>query len=387
MKCFFAGAPAIGIIMIFLIVFPPNTVAGTDGVKIAAIYALSGDAVSSNHSSVLGVRNAVAQLNRQGGILGKMVDLLEIDNQSTPIGSRVAGEKAFQMGVNAIIGSNWSTHSLAIADIAQQHGIPMITNMSTHPEVTRKGGFIFRTCYTDDIQGKAMAHFARQYLKAETAVLLVNLNSDYGIMLSREFKKHFKAAGGQIPARLVYKSTSNRHDFQHLISRARQFSPQVVFIPGYMEAALIIKEMNEQKLKAIPLGGDGWEAQDFFKIVGQEMKTGYFCSHWSSRPTTKALEDYMAQRPSPEPLWAAEVLAVDAVNLLAHAMTNAGTTSDRLKIRDHLSRVKNFQGITGTISFDTNGDPAKDVVIMEIKKGTALFHSRYQPGPMDTPQP
>ncbi len=366
--------------LIHLILFAPSLgLANETTIKIAAIYSLTGAAATSNAPSVLGVKSAVKKLNEQGGLLGKKIELLAIDNQSSPIGSNVAAEKAARLGAIAIIGCNWSSHSLAVAKVAQREGIPMISNISTHPHVTRIGNYIFRVCFTDIIQGKAMARVARTTLKAQTGVLFVNLNSDYGLVLSEQFKRYFEASGGSILSRLEYKDHSNLRHFQQLIDQVKKLKPDVVFIPGFVESGIIIREMSRTGITAIPLGGDGWGFDDFFKAGGSELKQGYYCTHWSRQDSSALSLEYLAHRQNKDAVWAAEILAVDAVNLLAHAIRKAGTTTNRSKIRQRLSQVRNFQGISGTISFDKNGDPIKDVIIVEIRNGSPLFHSRFNP--------
>ncbi|SMC96205.1 amino acid/amide ABC transporter substrate-binding protein, HAAT family [Desulfocicer vacuolatum DSM 3385] len=358
---------------------PPPALTNEKTIKIAAIFSLSGGAATSNAPSIQGIRSAVQTLNKQGGLLGKKIQLMEIDNQSTPIGSSVAAEKAVRLGAVAIIGCNWSSHSLAVAKVAQREGIPMISNISTHPDVTLTGNYIFRVCFTDIIQGKAMASFARKTLKARTGILLVNLNSNYGIVLSEQFKRYFESSGGSILSRLEYKNNSDLHHFQQLVERVKKSKPNVVFIPGFVESGIIIREMSRTGVTAIPLGGDGWGFDDFFKAGGSELKQGYYCTHWSRQDSSPRSLEYLARRQNKNDVWAAEVLAVDAINLLAHAVNQAGTTTDGSKIREALSQVQDFKGITGTISFDKNGDPIKDVIIMGIRNGCPLFQSRFNP--------
>ena len=365
-------------VSLFLLFF--STVPGLAGehpIKIAAIFSFTGAAAGSNAPSIKGIRAAVRKINQQGGVLENPIELVEIDNQSSPIGSRVAAEKAARLGVTAIIGCTWSSHSLAVAKVAQREGIPMISNISTHPDVTRTGNYIFRVCFTDVIQSKAMAHFAAKTLKARTGVLMVDLNSDYGIMLSELFRKNFETSGGSILSRLEYKNNSDLRHFRHMISRAGELNPDVIFIPGFVESGIILREMTKAALKAIPLGGDGWGFNDFFKAGGSEVPQGYYCTHWNVQSTSAPALEYLSHRQDKTDVWAAEVLSVDAVNLLAQAMIQSGTPTDRSRVRKYLSEVHGFQGITGTISFDKNGDPIKDVVIMEIRNGKPFFHSRF----------
>ncbi|MCP4112704.1 MAG: ABC transporter substrate-binding protein, partial [Desulfobacteraceae bacterium] len=136
---------------IFSAAFAENTI------NIASIYALTGQAAEGNADSVLGVCIGVEEINKQGGIIGKKINLLVFDNLSTPIGSNIAAEKAAEAEVTAILGASWSSQSIAIAKVAQSRRIPMLSNYSTNPNVTKIGKYIFRVCFTDDFQGSVMA--------------------------------------------------------------------------------------------------------------------------------------------------------------------------------------------------------------------------------------
>lgn len=126
-------------VIIAVLLFPAGTSAG-DEIQIAAIFALTGPAAQVNRLSLIGANLAVQELNRTGGVLGRQVKLVEFDNQSTPIGSRVAAEQAAQLGATAIVGSAWSSHSMAVAQVAQDRGIPMVSNISTHPADDEQAG-------------------------------------------------------------------------------------------------------------------------------------------------------------------------------------------------------------------------------------------------------
>ncbi len=210
-----------------------------------------------------------------------------------------------------------------------------------------------------------------EHLNAHTGVLFVNLNNDYSMVLSEQCKNYFETSGGLILNRLQYNG--------HVLPDTKKLKPDVVFIPGVVKSGIILREMARAGLTAIPLSGDGWEFNDFFKAGGAQLKRGYYCSHWFRQTSSALIHNYLTHRADKSDVWAGEVLAVDAVNLLAHAMTRSGTTTDRAKIKQSLSEVHGFEGITGTISFDKNGDPIKDVVLMEIRDGIPLFHSRFTP--------
>ncbi len=347
-------------------------------IKIASIYALSGVATESNRPSVIGVREAVTALNRRGGILGRPIKLIEIDNLSTPIGSQVAAQKAARMGVCAIIGSAWSSHSMAVARVAQEEGIPMISNISTHPQVTEIGNFVFRICFTDDDQGEAMARFAGKALCAKRAVICVNLNSNYSLELAERFREIFEASGGIVSSTLEYKNHSTLAYFQTLVDGIKALAPDVVFIPGFAESGSIVNEMVKKGVTAKPLGGDGWDFGRFFETGGASISRGYYCTHWTATaPFDDASRDDPFYRQGDDPIWAAEALGVDAMNLLAKAIEMAGTDKDRDKLRRIIAQMPPFKGVTGEIQFDAVGNPVKEVVIMEIRDGDPHFYARF----------
>ena len=166
-----------------------------ESIKIGAIFALSGKATKSNKPCVLGVQLAVQEINIKGGVLGKKLELLLLDNNSTPIGSYLAAEKAAGAGVVAIIGSVWSSHSLAIAKVAEKHKIPMISPISTIPSLTSIGDHIFRVCYDDNFQGKMIAEFAFKELKARTALIFVDIASDFSLNITEYLAGPFSHLG------------------------------------------------------------------------------------------------------------------------------------------------------------------------------------------------
>jgi len=252
---------------------------GNEPIKVAAIYALTGVAADTNALTIRGIRYAVDEINESGGVLGKKINLLVFDNQSTPIGSTISAKKAAKAEVVGIVGSDWSSHSIAVAKVAQSKGIPMISSYSTNPEVTKTGDYIFRICFTDDFQGQVVAKFARQDLKAETAVIFVDVTSDYSLKLSEIFKKNFEELGGQIVLEVDYKLKQQL--IVEDIRKAIAASADVIFIPGHDESGLIANQAQKAGATSIFLGGDGWGTPVFYRKGGSELKHGYYSTHWS----------------------------------------------------------------------------------------------------------
>lgn len=375
----FRGSVTTAFITCLIIQVWAATVHATEAIKVASIYAFSGLGALSQELSIKGVRSGISEVNSRGGVLGKKLMLVELDNRSTPIGAKVAADNAVKENVVAIIGSAWSSHTLPAAKVAQASGIPLITNISTLPGVTDIGDYIFRVCFTDLFQGRVMAQFARQDLKAATAVVFENLNSDYSMSLSREFCGNFEKLGGKVLLRTTYKDRQD--DFSQIIGQATQVRSDVLFIPGYDESGTIITKARAAGLTAIPLGGDGWDMPDFFIKSAGNATGGYYCTHWSkemdseqSRIFVNKYYPYSQNDIGTAPA----ALAYDAVLLLADAIQRAGST-DRGAIRQALAATRDFHGVTGTISFQENGDTDKSAVIMKIVPGSAVMVKRISP--------
>ncbi len=345
-------------------------------IKIAAIYALTGKATKSNKPSLKGVVDAVNELNEAGGIAGKKIKLYIIDNKSSPIGSKNAAKKAVKKNVTAIIGSDWSSHSLAIAKIAQAHEIPMISNISTNPKVTETGNYIFRVCFTDNFQGKVMAKFAVKDLKAKSAIVFTNIASDYSMGLSGEFIKNFKLSGGKILFNAMYKS--NLHNYNSLILQIKKYNPDVIFFSGHDEAGFLAEKVQNAGIKAVLLGGDDWNYQSFLDKGGKYIKLGYYCTHWSEKSKNPVSLAFVKKYRGKRDLCSAFALSHDAVFLLADAVKRANSL-DKNKIRMALENTKSFPGVTGEISFNKNGDPAKDAIINEINDGKIKYVATIKP--------
>lgn len=347
-----------------------------ESIDIAAIYAVTGVAAEANSSSLLGVRLAVEEVNRNGGVLNRPLRLLVFDNASTPIGSAQAAERADRANVVAILGSSWSSHSLAIARVAQERSIPMITNYSTNPAVTAVGNYIFRVCFTDELQGRVLATFARSDLQAKTAAVFVNLNSNFSLGLAEIFRRRFEEVGGKVLLELEYKL--KQEDFSSLIEQVKSAMPDIVFLSGHDESGSIARQLQQAGVGSIPMGGDGWGERSFLESGGMALKRGYYSAHWTEQSDSPRTRAFVQQYGDRESFGAGTALAYDAVQLLVDAIQRAGSTK-RSQIRDALERTGTLEGVTGHMEFHSRRDPVKAVVIMEIVDGAPRYLKTVKP--------
>lgn len=351
----------------------------SEPIAIAAIFSQTGIAAQHNAPLIEMTQLAVDEVNAQGGVLGRQIKLHVIDNQSTPIGATLAARQAVAMGVTAVIGAHWSSHSLAMAPVLQKAQIPMISPGSTNPEVTIGKDYIFRVCFIDSFQGKAMARFAYEELNSRRAAVLSNIDEQYSVMLADFFRQHYTLIGGKVVLDEGYRGNAN--DFSDIIEKLRKTAVDIIYIPGYSrDSGLFIKQATRAGITATFLGGDGWDAIETF--AGEALEGSYQSAPWhpevpfARSAALRQLYEDVRGKPLDN---MSSPLAYDAVMLLVEAIRTAGVT-DRTKIRNSLASLKGFEGATGHIAFDSQGDPKnKEIIIIKFTKGKRVFARAIHP--------
>jgi branched-chain amino acid transport system substrate-binding protein len=229
-------------------------------IKIGEVGSMTGSEATFGISTHEGLQLAIKEQNAKGGIKGKKIELISLDDQGKPEEAAVATTKLItQDKVAAIVGEVASSRSLAMAPIAQKNKIPMVSPSSTNPKVTEVGDYIFRVCFIDPFQGAVMAKFASETLKAKKVAILRDVKSDYSVGLSNFFAEAFKNTGGEIVVDQSY--SSGEVDFNSQLTSIRAKKPDAIFVPGYYtEVGLIAKQARKLGIKVPLLGGDGWDS-------------------------------------------------------------------------------------------------------------------------------
>jgi branched-chain amino acid transport system substrate-binding protein len=349
--------------------------AGTTGDIPVGVYgALTGDQAAFGTSTVNGVKLAADEINASGGLLGRRIRLVIEDDQGRADNAAAVMEKIVT-GENAIavIGENSSNQSLAAAPIAQANGVPMISPSSTNPAVTEVGQYIFRVCFTDPYQGKALASFVRKELKLDTAAILVDRKNDYSVGLANVFRREFEGAGGKIVAEQSY--SGGDAEFRPQLTTIRAAKPQALFIPGfYTEVGQIAIQARDLGLDVPLVGGDGWDSPAVIQIGGKSIEGSYFSDHYfvgDTRPVVQSFVNEYRKRHGKNPE-ATAALGYDALKIFADAVRRANGL-DRKAIRDQIAATKDYQGVSGTISMGADRNPVKPVAMIKIENGQMNF--------------
>jgi branched-chain amino acid transport system substrate-binding protein len=355
-------------------------IGATATIKVGEVDPLTGGVSQFGIGCHQGFVLAFEELNAEGGILGQKIELVTEDDQSKPGQSATAVRKLItQDKVVALLGDATSSATLEAAPIAQADKIPMITPTATNPRITEVGDFIFRVCFLDEFQGRVLARFAREKLKAQKVFTLTDVKQDYSIDLLKFFKEEFTKLGGTIVGEQSY-STGDT-DFRAQLTPIRAAKPDAVFVPGYyQEVALIVKQGRQIGLTMPFIGCDGWANQTLITIGSKAVDGCFFTNHFSPDDQSPIVKSFVTKYQEkygtlPDTFSA---LGYDAARLLADAVKRAGS-SDPQAIRDALAKTAGFQGVTGEISLDANRNASKPGLIVTVKQGKFEIAEKIAP--------
>ncbi len=358
---------------------------GTGGVSTGPILVgyygdLSGRTSSFGQSTKNGVEMAADEINKAGGIDGRMIQIITEDDQGEPNKAATVVTKLInQDKVQALLGEVASSNSLAAAPKAQEAKVPMISPSSTNPAVTQVGDYIFRVCFIDPFQGEVMAKFSANNLKAKRAAILYDFNSDYSRGLYQFFKKSFTSQGGQIVSEQSY--TQGDRDFSGQLTAIRSSNPDVIYVPGYYgEVGVISNQTKQLGIKAPLLGGDGWDAPQLWQLGGASLNGNYISNHYSVDDPSPAIRKFVADYKGrfnilPDALAA---LGYDSMKVLGDAIKRAGTT-ENTKLRDAIAQTQKFPGVTGLISIDRDRNAVKPAVVLKLQDSKFVYETTISP--------
>ena len=352
-----------------------------DVIKIGEFASLTGKEAAFGQSSHKGTVLAIEEINATGGVLGKKVELAYEDDRSTQGEAVTVVQKLISRDkVVAILGEVASGRSLEAAPICQKNKIPQVSPSSTNPRVTEMGDYIFRVCFTDPFQGKLLAEFAKNTLKAQQVAILTDVAAPYSVGLARYFREPFVANGGTVVEEKSF--SSGDKDFKPQLTAIKAANPQAIFAPCYYTEAGLIAVQARQLGITVPLfGGDGWEAPELIQIGGSALEGTYYSTHYSAEdqnPLVQAFVKKFKTKFSGEVPDAMAALGYDSAMILVDAIKRAGSTEGP-KIRDALAATKDYMGVTGNTTIDAQRNASKPAVIITVKDGRFKYVATIKP--------
>ena len=335
--------------------------------KIGFNFEETGDVASYGTAEQKAAKLAVDEINKAGGVDGKQIEITDKDNKSElSEASTVSTNLVTQAKVNAIIGPATSGGTGAAITNAAKASVPLITPSGTQDDLTKGQDYLFRTTFIDSFQGKILSKYVTDNLKAKKVVLYYDNSSDYAKGIAKAFQEEYK---GEIVATETFASKDT--DFQAALTKFKGKDFDALVVPGYYtEAGKIVNQARGIGIDKPIVGGDGFNSEEFISQATPAAATNvYYVSGYSTsgNMTAKAkkfLEAYKAKYNEEPSMFSA--LAYDSVYMVAEASKGAKNSVD---IKENLAKLKDFEGVTGSITMDKNHNPVKSALMIGLKDG------------------
>ncbi|ETP72401.1 ABC-type branched-chain amino acid transport system, periplasmic component [Lachnospiraceae bacterium JC7] len=353
--------------------------AGGNVIKIGVFEPTTGENGGGGFQEVLGIRYAnETHKTVKIGDTEYTIELVEVDNKSDKTEAVNAANKLMGEKVSVVLGSYGSGVSIAAGQIFADAKVPAIGCSCTNPQVTQGNEYYFRVCFLDPFQGTVMANYAMQN-GYKNAAILTQLGDDYSSGLGSYFKTAFEELGGTVVDEEQFQT--NQTDFKAVLTNIKAANPDVIFAPSSITTApLIIKQARELGIESLLAAGDTWENSTIIDNAGSDAEGAVLSTFFDeAEPANaeaesfiKGFKEYLKKNDQSDIIPAVSALGYDAY-LAAYNAIEKAQSADGEAIKEALKGVS-YDGVTGAISFNEEGDANKDMAFIKtVKDGAFQF--------------
>lgn len=349
-----------------------------DTVKIGFVGPLTGGVSSYGIPVANSIQMAVEDYNNSADSKYK-IELIKEDSAGDATQATNAYNKLVSNDkVVAIVGPVITAEGLALGAASQNNKTPMISSSTSGDSITLNADGstrynYFRTCSNDSMGGQTIAKALSngQILGVKKVAILTNSDSDYSQGCTESFKTQAQKDNVQIVIEKGYQDATK--DFKTQITEVLATGADTVFIPDYYETiATIVKQFKDAGFKGTFLGTDGWDGVLGIEGVDKSLFNGaYYTNVFDDRAdgVVNYVKAYKAKFNSETNMFG--TMAYDAAWIMFKAIEAAGTTNadDIIKALE----ATNYEGITGTIQFNEQHNPNKDLIVKTIKDGQYAY--------------
>lgn len=351
---------------------------GADTIKIGLSAPITGNYAEYGENFKFAAEMAAKLVNSQGGLLGKQVELVVMDSKGDPKEAALIAQKMVEdQSIVAEVGDFTSTCCMAAAPIFERGGMVQISPTASHPGFAPSGKYMFGIIGTQATEGPFNAHYTvKGYLGAKS-VGVIYINNDWGQVTMEEFVNGAKKEGINVTAVELFMEAER--DYVAVLNKIKQTNPDCIFVVAhYNEASAICRQIRKMgwnvkkaapssifSAKMIELGGESVEGiatNSYFALEDPNPKVQAFI---------KDFESVAKRKPNMH-----AACAYDSVNMVFDAIKRANST-DRTAIRDALAATKDFDGVTGKLTFTDVGDIARKYMVLTIEKGKWVVQKDY----------
>ena len=346
--------------------------ASGDTIKVGLIGPITGSNAAYGNAMVEGARLTVREINENGGILGKQVELIEADDRGDATECMNAFNNMVAEGVKYIIGSATSGATAAITGMANEEGVILISPSATADDITTEDDYVFRACFKDSLQGDIAAAWVQQ--QGITRVGTIECSADtYSSGLVKSFTAACEARGIEVAA-AESTATMDAQDFTNQFNSMVSAGVELVYAIYYYDAvgAFLVPQARAAGFDGIIMGADGFDGTLDYVSAGTDynvFNNVVYTNHYDATDSSPVVAEYVSAYQDEYgtlPLCFA-ALASDCLMMLQKAMEAAGTTDDVGAVRDALADTSvTYEGVTGTFNLDESGTPVKGAAVIEF---------------------
>ena len=353
-------------------------------INVGYLVHITGDSALWGTAEKNGAQIAADEINKNGGILGKPLNLQFYDGRGNSADSVNAVKKAIEQDkVSVMLGSNLSGPTIAVGPICAENKVPQVASFATNLRVTSDDNNVtkpwsFRLCFTDPYQGQIIGNYAIGKLNLKKAAILYDVTSDYSSGLCEAFEKSYGELGGTVLAKLAFRGGDV--DFRPQLSEIKAQNPEVLILPNlYKENALIAKQAYDLGMNIPILAGDSYSPAMF--EICPDLKQYYTVQHfsWDDPALAEIKAKYTAAYKEPNPELNA-AMGYDMVYFIKDCITRANST-DGEAIRKAIETATKVKLTHATITIDpaTHNPLNKEAVILLLENKKANFVERFSP--------
>jgi branched-chain amino acid transport system substrate-binding protein len=379
--------------LVISLIFMPSAWCKTKTIKIGINAPMTGDIPKVGEGTKFAAQMWLEDIKAAGGLEvgGKKypVELVIEDNESKAESAvKVSTKMITEDEVLVIVGPQSSKQAIPAGEVANNYKTPMISPWSTNPDTTKDRPFVFRGCFLDPFQGPVLANFIKEEFGYTKAAVLYDVASDYPKGLAEFFKGAWEKVNGAGSVVAFESFTTKDADFSSQLTKIIKSGAEVLFTPQYYnEVALIVQQAHELGWNKPIVGSDSWGSAETVELCGKDCYGLFFSTHYAAagaKGATKAFIDRYNKKYGyvPDDVGALTWDALGIVQTAIQSMSKitGNIDKDRKAVRDAMAKVKEFNGITGKMTFTEDGDPIKCAVIVKISdKGEYEFYKSVCP--------
>lgn len=360
-------------------------------IKIGLNIELTGDIPKVGEGSKYAAEMVKEEVDAAGGlVVGDKTYKLELvieDNEAKAESATAAATKLItQDGVLVLVGPQASKQAIPAGEVANTNKTPMISPWSTNPKTTKDRPWVFRACFLDPFQGPVVASFVTEEFGFTKAAVLYDVASDYPKGLAEFFKAAWEKLHGEGSVVAFETFTTGDSDFSAQLTKIKGTEAEFLFTPQYYnEVPLIVKQAHELGLTFPIVGSDSWGSAETINLCGADCEGLFFSTHYAAAGATGKTKEFIDRYKEKYGYVPDDVAALtyDAMHIVLQAIQNTGgltgdLEADRAAVRDQMAKIKNFEGITGRMTFTEEGDPIKCAVIVKIARNAETGELEFQ---------